>query len=44
MFFSDHDATTGKQLVEDASLKILRAEKITEEEDGAGQVSVGARP
>jgi len=35
MFFSDHDATTGKRLVEDASLKILRAEKITEEEDGA---------
>ena len=34
MFFSGHDAATGKRLVEDAGLEILTAEEITEDEDG----------
>lgn len=34
MFFSSHDAITGKQLVVDAGLEILEAEEITDDEDG----------
>jgi SAM-dependent methyltransferase len=35
MFFSGHDATTGKRLVADAGLEILNAEEMTEDEDGS---------
>ncbi len=34
MYFSGHDATTGKRLVADAGLEVLTAEEITEDEDG----------
>lgn len=34
MFFSGHDAATGKRLVAEAGLELLRAEEITEDEDG----------